>query len=270
MFVAGTFANLLAGDDRRLAQIPFRVLMMVGLLAVYWWMLAAFDHVSENRLSAMGLPGSRIAWRHSLLGLLLGAAAALTTAAIIAWCADLHVQASLHLHRDLPVFIVEVFIVLASGAMAEELIFRGYPFQRLVDAIGAAGAIVVLSVLFGTVHLRNPNASAIGFVNTIVIGAVFAIAYLRTRTLWLPFGIHWGWNAMLGAVIGLPVSGVDMSVAVHSQALGPAWLTGGSYGPEASIACTIAIGLLLVVIVSAFRTPSVSPDVTSANRIQSV
>jgi CAAX protease family protein len=270
MFVAGTFANLLAGDDRRLAQLPFRVLMMLGLLLAYSWMLAAFDHLSDNRLAAMGLPGHGIAWQHSLFGLLLGAAAALTTAAIIAWRSDFHIQASIHLHHDLPVFIVEVFIVLASGAMAEELIFRGYPFQRLVDAIGAPGAIAVLSVLFGAVHLRNPNASAIGFVNTIVIGAVFAIAYLRTRTLWLPFGIHWGWNAMLGAVIGLPVSGVDMSVFIHSHAEGLAWITGGSYGPEASIACTITIGLLLAVIVSAFRNRSVSLDVTSENRIQSV
>ena len=88
--------------------------------------------------------------------------------------------------------------MLVAGSLAEELMFRGYPFQRLVEAIGAGGAIVVFSVLFGVVHLMNPGANPWGLLNTVVIGVVLSVAYLRTRALWLPWGIHFAWNATLG------------------------------------------------------------------------
>ena len=91
-----------------------------------------------------------------------------------------------------------VLAFLISGALAEELMFRGYPFQRLVEAIGAAGAIVVFSVLFGVVHLSNPGASVWGLVNTVAIGVLLSIVYLRTRSLWLPWGLHFAWNTTLG------------------------------------------------------------------------
>jgi membrane protease YdiL (CAAX protease family) len=127
--------------------------------------------------------------------------------------------------------------------------FRGYPFQRLEEATGAAGAIVVFSVLFALVHLSNPGASRLGLLNTVLIGMVLAIAYLRTRALWLCWGIHFGWNAALGVLFGLPVSGLRLfNVAVRSTTTGPRWLTGGSYGPEASApgVFAVVIGLLIV------------------------
>jgi hypothetical protein len=140
-------------------------------------------------------------------------------------------------------------IVLICGALAEELMFRGYPFQRLEEGIGAIGAIAVFSLLFGAVHLVNPGASVWGLVNTILIGIVLAIAYLRTRALWLPLGIHFAWNATLGLLFGLPVSGLRVfNVAVRATTRGPVWLTGGSYGVEASLTGVVVVllGLLAV------------------------
>ena len=113
--------------------------------------------------------------------------------------------------------------------------FRGYPFQHLEQGIGAIGAIAVFSVLFGAVHLANPGASLWGLVNTILIGVLLAISYLRTRALWLPWGIHFGWNFALGVLFGLPVSGLRLfNVVVRTTVSGPNWVTGGSYGVEAS------------------------------------
>jgi hypothetical protein len=75
-----------------------------------------------------------------------------------------------------------------------------------------------------------------------------AVAYLRTRTLWFPFGIHFGWNFALGFVFGLPVSGMsDFSVLVHGSIRGPQWLTGGAYGLENSGAAAFLLGLSLLV-----------------------
>jgi CAAX protease family protein len=133
--------------------------------------------------------------------------------------------------------LAAVFLVAAAN---EELTFRGYPFQRLVDSVGPVGAVVVMSVLFGAIHLGNPEHTWFSAVNTMLIGVPFAIAYLRTRALWLPLGMHFAWNFFQGYALGLPVSGIVLAgpLAV-ARVHGPVWLTGGSYGPEGGLLTTV-------------------------------
>ena len=134
------------------------------------------------------------------------------------------------------------FAVMAFAATNEEIIFRGYPFQRLVESIGAPGAILILSVLFGAIHLGNPNSTWVGAVNTALVGIPFSIAYLRTRMLWLPIGMHFAWNFVQAFVLGLPVSGMTLPVSVlRAEATGPEVVTGGAYGPEAGLLATAVI-----------------------------
>ncbi len=242
----------IGGQDRNLVDTIYRPAVTLALILGYAWMSGPLDGVRSHRLSAMGLPGGWRAIRDALAGIGIGAGAVLLTVGVMASAADLKIEAKPNQHAAL-VFVIEVFVVLSTGAMAEEVAFRGYPFQRLIEATGRGGAIAVFSAMFGVVHLKNPGATTIGFLNTILIGVVFAVAFLRSRTLWLPWGMHWAWNALLGAVIGLPVSGIDMSVSVRTRAVGPFWLTGGEYGPEASLACTFAIAVALVVVLIAFR-----------------
>jgi hypothetical protein len=83
----------------------------------------------------------------------------------------------------------------------------------------------------------------------VAIGVVLSAAYLRTRALWLPWGIHFAWNTVLGLLLGLPVSGLRLfNVVIHTSVTGPKWLTGGSYGIEASApgAFAVVMGLVLV------------------------
>jgi CAAX protease family protein len=141
-----------------------------------------------------------------------------------------------------------VFLVAGSN---EELIFRGYPFQRLVDSIGPVGAVALLSALFGAAHLANPSRTWVSTLNTMLVGVPLAIAYLRTRALWLPIGIHVAWNFVQGFVLGLPVSGLHLPASlVRPEVRGALWLTGGAYGPEGGVLTTgvvlLAIGYLLV------------------------
>jgi hypothetical protein len=158
--------------------------------------------------------------------------------------------------------------VLATAAMLEEVTFRGYPFQRLADGLNSidrsigmpfgSSAIVVLSILFGAVHMRNPHATLLGAANTALIGVFFAIAYLRTRSLWMSFGAHFGWNFSLGVLFGLPVSGMTrFSVVVQGVARGPYLLTGGDYGLEASATGTavILLGIFFLVMLVPWRAP---------------
>ena len=150
-------------------------------------------------------------------------------------------------------------VLFMLAALAEEALFRGYPLQTLTRANLAWLAVLLTSVPFAAVHLRNPNVAAgFTFVNTALAGVWLAVAYLRTRSLWFPLGIHWAWNWALGSLFGLPVSGItDLAPhpLLHGTDLGPAWLTGGSYGIEGGLACTIT---LLVSSVFIWRTGLVS------------
>jgi membrane protease YdiL (CAAX protease family) len=150
-----------------------------------------------------------------------------------------------------------LFILLAAG---EEAIFRGYPLQTMARSRLAWVAIIITSVIFSWGHLDNPNAvPGFTFANTAIAGAWLAIAYLKTRNLWFPLGIHWAWNWTMGAVLGLPVSGIARLTPEplwRGVDYGPAWLTGGSYGIEGGAACTIA---LIVSTLFIWRTRLVSP-----------
>lgn len=247
-FVACSFtAALIASEHVLRFEAIFRLLLSAALFGIYVWLLMVADHVEDHRVAALGFP-MVAGWKRqlgagSILGLIL---ASLAVIPVVIW-ADVSLDAHVN-PRGLGRAAV-VLVVLIFGALAEEMMFRGYPFQRLEDAIGPLGAIVVFSVLFALVHLTNPGASRLGLLNTVLIGLVLAIAYLRTRALWLCWGIHFGWNAAIGLLFGLPVSGLRIfNVVVRGTATGPRWLTGGSYGVEASVPGTIAvvIGLLVV------------------------
>jgi uncharacterized protein len=145
--------------------------------------------------------------------------------------------------------------VFVFAAAAEEVLFRGYPLQTFTRANLAWLGITLTSASFAASHLRNPNvAGAFTLINTTIAGVWLGIAYLRTRSLWLPLGLHWSWNWTMGSVMGLPVSGIN-SVApaplLHAVNAGPDWITGGAYGIEGGAACTLA---LLVSIAFVWRT----------------
>ncbi|HEX8493590.1 MAG TPA: type II CAAX endopeptidase family protein [Pyrinomonadaceae bacterium] len=136
-------------------------------------------------------------------------------------------------------------LIFILAAAAEEAMFRGYPLQTMARSKMAWLAILITSIIFSAGHLDNPNVvRGFTFANTAVAGVWLAVAYLRTRSLWFPLGVHWSWNWMMGAVLGLPVSGINHltpNPLVRAEAIGPAWLTGGSYGIEGGAACTVAL-----------------------------
>ena len=260
--VAGYLAAALAGDHILRFEAIFRPLLAAVLLAGFSWLLTVANHVESHRIAAQGLPLTPGWARQFGLGGAIGASLVLVSVIPIVILGRLNFRTTVSPHSLARAALV-IFVVLA-GALAEELMFRGYPFQRLVEATGAARAIVVFSILFGAVHLMNPGASAWGLINTIVIGIFLAIAYLRTRALWLPWGFHFAWNLTMGLLIGLPVSGFRLfNVVVHGTATGPKWLTGGGYGIEASATGALAIGIALVIVWLLPLKPLLSPRLMS-------
>ena len=240
-FLAGAIANAAANSQRSFEAV-YRPTLLLVLLAWFSAMLLFADHVDRNPLQALGLGPNR-AFSDAIRGLFVGAICISVGVAIIAAFGRLSFSTRWNGHTVM-LLGIELFI-LATGAMAEEVMFRGYPFQRILEGAGSVVAIFVLSIFFGVAHWWNPHARDVAFFslfNTVFVGVLLSIAYLRVRNLWLPWGIHFAWNATLGSLFGLSVSGLnEFSVVVHGKATGPVWLTGGSYGIEGGLAGTLAI-----------------------------
>lgn len=125
----------------------------------------------------------------------------------------------------------------------EELVFRGYFLNRLLLSLDEKYAILLSSIIFSLLHFFNPNANFLGFMVLSTMGVLLGLCYLKTRSLYLPIGLHFAWNYFEGFVYGLPVSGREIKGLLLSRVEGPSWLTGGTFGPEGSF-----IGLIIALL----------------------
>jgi membrane protease YdiL (CAAX protease family) len=147
----------------------------------------------------------------------------------------------------------EALLIFGVAALFEELVFRGYPFQTLMQGVTFLPAALLVSVLFALAHWNNPNATTLSLINICLAGLLFSFAYLVTRGLWLPFGIHLGWNFSQTVLFGFPTSGLhferyELFTSVTGE---PAWVTGGSFGPEGGVLATVALTACLWFVVKA-------------------
>jgi membrane protease YdiL (CAAX protease family) len=152
-------------------------------------------------------------------------------------------------------------LTLVSGLWAytavafnEELLFRGYAFFRLREGPGAVTALAVTSVLFAAVHWRNPGMAGAtrvwACVNIALAGILLGLAAWRTQSLALPIGLHLGWNWTQGSVLGFGVSGTEAKgLLAPVFGPGPAWISGGAFGLEASLPCAILCSAACVLLV---------------------
>jgi membrane protease YdiL (CAAX protease family) len=195
------------------------------------------------RLPAIGLAWNRLSWENLLLGLVGGAGSAMMVLSIPLALRAAHFEtaaeggASAGAYWFLP-------LLLLFGSAGEELLFRGYGFQVLVRAVGNWAAVIPVGILFAALHAGNPNAGALGLANTAGFGILFGYAYLRSRDLWLPIGLHFGWNVTL-PLFGVNVSGITIRLTGYSLewSAGDLW-SGGAYGPEASLLTSAVLVLL--------------------------
>jgi membrane protease YdiL (CAAX protease family) len=115
----------------------------------------------------------------------------------------------------------------------EELLSRGYYLQTIASGTNLFWGVVISSAVFGLLHLGNPNATWISAAGIFFAGIFLAYGYIRTKQLWLPIGLHIGWNFFEGVGFGFPVSGLDIYALTRIQVHGPEIWTGGAFGPEA-------------------------------------
>ena len=242
-----------------------------GLLAAVFANWLALRIYENRHLVEIGLWLNRRSSENLLLGLAGGAASAALVLAPALLVGAAHLTPT---PEDQPTVgtIIFVSILLAAGSIGEELFFRGYGFQELLAAIGPWATVIPVGVIFGLLHGSNPGATWFSAANTAGFGILFGYAYLRSRDLWLPMGLHFGWNFTL-PLFGVNVSGLRMKVTGYemSWTAGSLW-SGGVYGPEASVLTSVVLIALFVYLykapirrqVSALTDPPAGSEVCEA------
>ena len=116
-------------------------------------------------------------------------------------------------------------------ALAEEVAFRGYGFQRFTQALGRTGALLSFAFFYAVLQAMSPGSSSASFAVAFALSLLLSAAYLRTRALWVSWGINFGWKACRALLFGLAISGNGShSPLVQGDPMGPFWLTGGGFG----------------------------------------
>jgi membrane protease YdiL (CAAX protease family) len=236
------------GDRLSAGLIVQSVLLLAAAVLAGRAMLRWVDHRPGDRL---GFPLDRRTPLELLIGLAVGAGIVTLIVGVLALAgAYRYVAEAGSLLGWMSVAGISL-AAFAIPAAAEEALFRGYMLRTLVEGAGPTAAVVVTSVLFTLVHGANPNVTLFGLLNIMIAGVLLALAVLRTGTLWLATALHLGWNWVMAGPLDLPVSGIGgYDVPGYDVAgTGPAWLTGGDFGPEGGLAGTAAalLGIALVV-----------------------
>ena len=209
-------------------QAMLAFLLLLGYAGLGFWLNRQMYPVS-----AQGLP-QRPGWpREAGLGLATGWGLAVVCVLPLAVAGGIAISISTQASALGWLAADAAFFALA--ALAEEIAFRGYGFQRFAVAVGPIGASLGFAAYYAIVQWLVPGSSRASFFVSVALGLVLSAAYLRTRALWLSWGLNFGWKASRALLFGLAVNGVNShSPVVQGDPMGPFWLTGGGFGLEGS------------------------------------
>jgi len=233
--VAGTIAALPSPPITGLTLVmKLYLLAVLALVPLYVFVIARLGDPRRNDLRDPS-------WlRHLLLGLVGGT---------VIFSIAVAIAGALGVYRIIGVgslngLLAALIVPTIGAAVTEELLFRGILFRWLEQFGGSWVALLLTSAMFGAVHLQNPNASAIAAIGiAFEAGVMLGAAYMLTRSLWLPMGIHAAWNFTQGEIYDIPVSGTKVDGLVDARLAGDPLLTGNGFGLEASIIAMVVATL---------------------------
>ena len=234
--VGGQVVMLVEGDPW--LTLALGLLTALVTLVLYWWVVRLTEGGTVTDVTRKGVVAGL--GGGTLVGLLLFASVIVNIAFLGYYEVD---------GMGSVTGAVGLFGFMAAAAVTEEVLFRGVLFRFIERGAGTWIAVVASSVLFGLWHLPNPNASLLGIaIITVGAGGLLAAAYMATRSLWLPIGIHFGWNLAASAIFSTEVSGNGTPAGLlDATTSGPLLVTGGDFGPEASLYSLVFLVLATVV-----------------------
>ena len=227
-----------------LGKVPVALLSLFIASVLGWAVYALYTRWIEcRRATEFARAG---ALRELSAGLLIGAGVFGATLGVIALLGGYRITG---MRSDLQVLIIP-FCVSFAAAVIEEILFRGVIFRLLEESFGTWIALGVSAALFGLGHMASPHATVYALLAiALEAGVMLGAAYVLTRRLWLAIGIHAAWNFTQAGIFGVPTSGIAMHGLFVGSLAGPAWLSGGEFGAEASVVATVlcsAVGVALL------------------------
>lgn len=228
-------------------QLMLAFLLLVGYAAMGF----VFQH-QMHPISEQGLP-RRAGWPKEFgMGLATGWGVAILCILPLTLAGGIAIVVSGSLSEWGWLFADALFFLAAT--LAEEVAFRGYGFQCFREAVGSIGSALGFSFYYSLVQMLIPGASRVSFVVSFILGLVLSTAYLRTRAIWVSWGINFGWKASRALLFGLTVCGVSShSSIIQGDPMGPFWLTGGGFGLDGTWIAFFVILAALPVVVSMTR-----------------
>ena len=219
-------------------------LVVIGFHALDWI-------ATRGRQSADVLPLPRRATRWAEWGTGAAIGWGLALAAVLPLLVSLNLHAHLAFRRNSVPGILLALVTLLVIALAEEAIFRGYPFRRLMAAVGPTWSTILISAGFA-VFLLTTNAPThlfFALLDGTLFGILLALAYLRTHALWLGWGLHFAYRAIVAVVFGLPIAGRSDFISIaDTYTTGPTWLSGGFFGVDAAFLTAVVLALGIAVL----------------------
>lgn len=247
LVLGGTLTVLIAAvAPGALATLAFNLLTPLGLIVVAASTAAtvlatwAFCHfIDRVPLAQFGLRRDT-GWLRDLLGGMLVGAALMTGVVLVEiGLGGYRVEGAGVTGRAVASILMGL-VLYALVAFGEELLARGYVLRTLAEQWHWRWAAVASALIFALLHAGNPGSDIWAVLGVFFAGVMLAVGYVRTRRLWLPIGVHWTWNLFQGPVYGFPVSGTEAAGLLTLTPVGPELLTGGAFGPEASLVGVLA------------------------------
>ena len=239
-FAAADLTPMVAPAQRDVFSIGLEIVSAAALLFVYWALVRRMEHRRIGELEPRSAPANLVAGAALGIGLFAAVIASLSFIGIA------HVG-PFDAHQNL---ISAGNMAVLSG-IGEELIFRGVVFRIFEEMFGSLTAIIVSAAVFGLTHLGNSHATLTSAAAIMLeAGILLGVCYMAARNLWLPIGLHFGWNFAEGGIFGTAVSGNAFKGLFTTTMSGPELLTGGAFGPEASVVAVAICGAAALAILA--------------------
>lgn len=214
------------------------IFTVAGVVSVY---IVFFRIIERRSIVEFKFEG---VWKQLFYGILIGAGLQTLTILII------YLNGGYEIVSVNPVdYILQGIMMGFTSAIVEETLIRGIIYRVSEEKLGSYGALALSALLFGAMHLGNPNSSLVNSVGlAIQAGLLLGAAFIYTRRLWLPIAIHFAWNFTQSGIFGARVSGNELSKSlITAEFTGNKWITGGDFGPEGSLQATLLCLVVAVV-----------------------
>lgn len=266
------FIFLFILTSRILSNVTLKVIGHLDKTAWSWWVVRGFvvivassvvvwivrKYVDKRTFISLGLRLDDLAMKDFFAGLVISGLMIGTIFVILLISGLLEVKevswSSGGIYGVFEILLWFFGIGLAVG-WSEELVFRGYLLQNMRDGMGMFWAVIISCILYGLLHMSNPNSTLLSGILIAVFGYLRIFGWLRSSQLWLSMGMHAGWDFFQGPLLGFTVSGMNTESLIKQTVSGPNWITGGPFGPEAGIVAipVIIFGLVVMYLWTANR-----------------